>query len=155
MSKRNLFAVVSFSSLAVASVLKADEPIAVQPQQQPTPQVQSISPSNTVWVIPSRRERRLYQQNYVYTSPSVAVQHQQKPATSTSSPPQANAAPATTARSQPAPVIISQPIQETRRQGPLSRLLGRHSSSSIVSSPQPAPISQPQSSGQSLPAPGK
>ncbi len=153
MSKRNLFAVVSFSSLAVASVLQADEPIAAQPQQQPTPQVQSISPSNTVWVIPNRRERRLHQQQYIYTSP-VVIQQQQKPA-STSSPPQPSAANAPPASAPPAPVIISQPIQETRKPGPLSRLLGRRYSSSYVSSPQPAPISQPQPSGQQLPAPGK
>jgi hypothetical protein len=154
MSKRNLFAVVSFSSLAVASVLQADEPIKVQPQQQPTPQVQSISPSNTVWVIPNRRERRRHQQQYVYTSPPVAIEQQQKPA-STSSPPQPSVTSAPTASTQPAPVIISQPIQETRKPGPLSRLLGRRYSSSYVSSPQPAPISQPQPSGQQLPAPGK
>jgi hypothetical protein len=153
MSKRNLFAVVSFSSLAVASVLQADEPIKVQPQQQPTPQVQSISPSNTVWVFPNRRERRLHQQQYVYTSP-VVIQEQQKPA-STSSPPQANAANAPAASTQPAPVIISQSIQETRKPSLLSRLLGRRYSSSYVSSPQSAPISQPQPSGQPLPAPGK
>lgn len=155
MSKRNLFAVVSFSSLAVASVLQADEPIEVQPQQQPTPQVQSISPSNTVWVIPNRRERRLHQQQYVYTSPPVAIQTQQQQPASTSSPPQANAANAPPASTQPAPVIISQPIQETRKPGPLSRLLGRRYSSSYISSPQPAPINQPQPSGQPLPAPGK
>lgn len=155
MSKRNLFAVVSFSSLAVASFLQADEPIAVQPQQQPTPQVQSISPSNTVWVIPNRRERRLHQQQFVYSSPPVAIQQQQKPATPTSSPPQAIAGNAPAASTQLAPVIISQPIQETRKPGPLSRLFGRRYSSSYVSSPQPAPISQPPPSGQPLPAPAK
>ncbi len=153
MSKRNLFAVVSFSSLAVASVLQADEPIAVQPQQQPTPHVQSISPSNTVWVIPNRRERRLLQQQYLYTSPPVVIQHQ-KPA-STTSPPQTSAANIPSASNQPAPVIVSQPIQETRKTAPLSRLFGRRYSSSYVTSPQPAPISQPLPSGQPLPDPGK
>lgn len=139
MNVRNSIAFASLTSLAVAGALQADEPIKVQPQQQPIPQVQPATPPATQWVEPSRRERRLQQRQGISSQPLVQAQPTPTSQQAVTQQPQAAAPPA--ARLQPTPAVQATYV-EARKPGPLGRLFGRRSTS-YASIPSTAVITQP------------
>ena len=150
MNVRNTLAFASLTSLAVASVLQANEPIKVQPQQQPIPQVQQATPPIIQWPEPSRRERRLLQRQGFQNQPIVQVQPTPTPKQASQ---QSQTATPQNGQLQPTPAAHSQYVK-ARRTGPLGRLFGRTSTtyytpttaiSTVISQPSDAKSQVPPS----------
>lgn len=130
------FALISLSSLAVAGVVQADEPLKVQPQQQPAAQSaapQQAQPPQYQLVQSGRRQRwQLVQpsSSSIVQPPASAQQTHPTPAAS-ASPPSTTLPPQTAA-------VSPQYVASERKPGLFSRLRGkRYQYSSIATATPP------------------
>jgi len=155
MKALNSFALISLSSLAVAGVVQADEPIKTQPQQQPAQQTAAPQQAQTPQyqlVQSGRRQRwQLVQQNPSTPSQSTIVQ---SPASSqqTIPTPAASSSPNTATSPARTTAIPQQYLVEQRRPSLLSRLRGkRYQYSSVVTTAPATTAAAPNAASQPLP----
>jgi len=143
MKALNTFALISLSSLAVAGVVQADEPIKAQPQQQQQQATAQAQTPQYQWVQSGRRQR------WQLVNPNQAL-IVQAPASTQQTPPTSAAQPSP--HSTATPAKITTVIEEPRKQGLLSRLRGKRYQYSSVTSVTPTAIAAPNAAGQPLPS---
>ncbi|HQR08578.1 MAG TPA: hypothetical protein PLN21_17265 [Gemmatales bacterium] len=149
MKALNSFALISLSSLAVAGVVQADEPIKTQPQQQPASQTTAPQQAQTPQyqlVQSGRRQRWQLVQASQSTIPQPSSSQQTTPTPAAQSSPTTATSPARITA-----VPQQQYVIEERKPGLLSRLRAKRYQYSSASSVTPVTAAAPSAASQPLP----
>ncbi|MFT3880098.1 MAG: hypothetical protein QM703_10620 [Gemmatales bacterium] len=155
MKALNSFALLSLSSLAVADVVQADEPIKAQPQQQSAQQTAAPQQAQTPQyqlVQSGRRQRwQLVQQNQSTIAQSPSTSQQTIPTPAASSSPTTATSPAKITAVPQQQYVPKQVVIEERKPGLLGRLRGKRYQYSSVATTAPATAAAPSAASQPLP----